>query len=320
MSYTNYTSFIGIDIAKDSFVANLYGDQKAHQFQNNAVGFKDFEKCYSEALKEALIVLETTGRYEWKALTFLVESGYRTHRVHAAQGQAYIRSLGQKNKTDLIDAKALAQYGKERHESLKLFKIPDESLEKLNLLIRRKNELMKMQHQEKMRLQAPANEGIQECVQEHLNYLESAIEVLQTEIDVLFENEQDLKNKLKIAQEIPGIGPKTGQALLALVPELGHLGRGVIASLVGVAPVAKDSGKSSGYRATAKGRESVKRVLFTSAMAAARSKSHLGEHYLALVARGKKKMVALMALMRKILVILNAKIRDYYKAQEALSS
>jgi transposase len=134
---------------------------------------------------------------------------------------------------------------------------------------------------------------------------------LETEINQLIQADPDKQAKQVILQEIDGIGPTTSNSLLALLPELGNVNRRQIASLVGVAPHPCESGKSVGYRQTQGGRQTVRSILFMAAMTAARSKGRLGEFYRKLIARGKKKMVALTALMRKIVVIANAKIRDW---------
>ena len=134
-------------------------------------------------------------------------------------------------------------------------------------------------------------------------------------INDLIDQEECLKERKKILKSIPGIGDIIANELVVRLPELGRLNRRQIASLVGLSPQANDSGKFSGYRSTYHGREGIKPSLFLAAMAARNSKSQLKEFYEQLTRRGKTKMVALTALMRKIIVIANARVRDHLVEQ-----
>lgn len=302
--------FSGVDIAKSTFVVGFTHKKSTEKFKNNLEGFEKFKEAYQDILNETLIVLETTGRYEWAFLKFLVKNGYSVHRAHAARVKSYMKSLGQRGKTDPADAKALAQYAQERRDTLTIFKIPDEILEQLNILSHRKFDVKKMIHQEKNRLKSPENDIIKDSIEALLTSLEEVLNQIQIKIDLIFKENEVLSAKLCAAIEIPGIAEETGKMLISLIPELGTLTKAKIASLVGVAPHPKDSGAHSGYRSIPKGREEAKRTLYLSSMAASKSKSPLGDFYRGLKARGKKPKVALVALMRKILIILNAKIRD----------
>jgi transposase len=122
-----------------------------------------------------------------------------------------------------------------------------------------------------------------------------------------------------VLQEIPGVGPIVSGALLALLPELGVINRKQIASLVGLAPYPYESGQKIGYRKTKGGRQDIRSLIFMSALTASRSKSRLGKFYQGLINRGKKPMVALTALMRKIIVIANGKLSDWYKLHPIVS-
>ena len=314
-SRLDYQFFIGIDIAKDSFVTASYAENQTHIFDNNLAGFEVFVKTYQAQLNQALIVLEVTGRYEMKLVKYLIQQGYHVHRARPLQVKNFIRSWGQKGKTDQIDAKALALYGKERRERLSVFQIKDDVLEKLDLLIKRRADLIEMQTKEKNRLKAPDNEFIQDSIQLMLSHIQNAIADVEKQIEDIMKNNESLQKKVQTAQKIPGIGKTSANNLIVSIPELGTLDRRKVASLIGLAPHPRDSGNKTGYRRTAKGREAVKRVLFMTAMAASQSKSSLGIYYRHLIENGKKPIIAIVALMRKILVILNAKIRDLIKEE-----
>jgi transposase len=311
-----YEHFIGIDIAKKSFVAACLNEKKTTSFSNDLSGFQKFCDYYKDILRKSFITLEMTGYYEMECAKYLVNQGFDVHRAHGYQIKNYTRSLGIKGKTDSSDAQVLAIYGKERHIKLMLFKCPTKKETELRMLLSRRSDLVKMSVQEKNRLQAPGNILIKDHIENVLSYLKEQIQIIESKIENLFEQDEELKLKAEVAKTITGIGPVLSKALVIGIPELGKIDRRSIASLVGVAPHPKNSGSFTGIRSTSRGREEIKRALCTAALSAARSKGEFGDFYRNLRARGKKPMVAVVALMRKILVVLNAKIRDFYKTQK----
>jgi transposase len=146
-------------------------------------------------------------------------------------------------------------------------------------------------------------ERLVRIINEEINEIDSRVKRL-IESDCLY------KEKKELMMQLPGIGEITASKLLALTPELGYMTRHGIANLAGVAPHPYDSGNIKGYRKTRGGREDIKKTLYVSALSAMRSKDKLGDYYRSLIARGKKSLVAMVALARKIIVILNARIRD----------
>jgi len=180
--------------------------------------------------------------------------------------------------------------------------------------------LKKILVQEKNR-QAGANVRIEikASLANIIKVLEAECKTLEEQIQICIEAEKEMQEKQEILTTIPGIGQKTACLLIALLPELGQVTRRQIASLVGVAPHPKESGVKIGYRCTKGGRRGRRSALFIAAMAASRSKGRLGEFYRSLIARGKKKMVTQIALLRKILVIANAKLKEYYAIKKAVT-
>lgn len=218
-------------------------------------------------------------------------------------------SYGIVAKTDAVDAFGLALYGYERHSKLDLFK--ENPHKKLLKLVQRRNDLKTMLVQEKNRLKAPDQEDFRKSFQTIIKALEAEMKKIDMDIEQLCREHVYFDDLRKVLKTIKGIGDIVATYLIALLPELGTIDRKKIASLAGLAPYANESGKKKGYRSTKGGREDIKPILFLAAMTAARSKSKLGEFYNKLINSGKKKMVALTALMRKILVIANAKVRDH---------
>lgn len=306
-----YNNFIGIDIGKLTFVVAEHKNKKIKEYENNLDGIEHFLKDYKQVLAKSFIVLETTGGYEMRLLLTLCEKGFAVHRANTRKVKNFIRSLGNGAKTDPLDSKALALYGYERHERLECFKPQSKQSLELYELTQRCSDLKFMLAAEKNRLKAPRIDYIKESCELMIDALTKQIDVLTVRINQIIRNDAVLQKKKEVLKTIPGIGEITANYLLVLLPELGTLNRKQIASLAGLAPIANDSGLYKGYRATGHGRTGVKPVLFMSAMAARNSNSWLKGFYNRLVDAGKKKIVALTALMRKIIVIANARIRDF---------
>lgn len=305
----SYTNFIGIDIGKFEFVVAIHGEKNVRVYDNTPLGIDQFLKKYKKLLPNALCVLEPTGGYEMRLLLCLAEEGFAVHRAHTRKVKNFIRSYGNEAKTDKLDAKSLSLYGFERSNSLEKFLLPSKNALNLYELVQRRHDLKQMLVAEKNRLQSPRSQTVKNSIHAVIDTITVELEALNTDVNMLIEDDVLLKERKKILKTIPGIGEIIANDLLVLLPELGHLSRKQIALLAGVAPISKDSGKKNGYRKTNYGRGGIKPMLFLAAMAARNSKSWLKEYYVSLIKRGKSKMVALTALMRKIIVIANARLR-----------
>lgn len=305
-----YSQFIGIDIGKFEVVVATSALKSTLTFPNTPIGLKDFLKPFKGLPGDTLVVLETTGGYEKLFLHGLCERKIAVHRANTRHVKAFIRSFGVKGKTDAIDAIQLAHYGQERHENLLLYQLDNER-EDLKSLAERRSDLTQMLVQEKNRLKSPSTSPrIAQSCQQAIEFLENQIETITTELGELISKDAELTEKKEILKTVPGIGEVLSSMLVVLLPELGQLNRRQIASLAGLAPHPRESGTKQGYRRTLGGWPGVKKLLFMAGMTATRSKSRLGDFYRAMVTRGKKKMVALVALMRKIIVIANARIKE----------
>jgi len=314
-----YLYHIGIDIGKDFFdvaiidakkVLTKINSKQAWKFSNNAEGYKEFSAEFSEFIDKSLVVMESTGGYEIALINHLLQCSIAVHRADPLTAKHFIRSLNLRAKTDKLDAIALAKYGLERSESLKLFTPKDEVSEEISILISYRKDLVAEKVQHENRLQHPRFQSIRKSILTILQSLKDEIEEIEKRINSLIQNSEVLQKKLEIVISIKGIGKVTAHSLIALMPELGKLTRREVASLAGCAPHPKDSGTIRGYRSIVGGREDVKRVLFMAAMCACRFNSELKDFYERLIANGKKKKVAIIAVMRKLVVIANARIRD----------
>lgn len=308
---SNYNTFIGIDIGKAEVVVGLHGSKTTQTFPNSIVGFKAFFKNYRKDLQTSLIVLETTGGYERLFLNALLDKQISVHRANTRHVKHFIRSWGQNGKSDALDAQALALYGFERHKTLTLFQKQDPLTLKLSALAQRRQDLTQMLVQEKNRLKSPqTNSLISESCKEMISALEKQLTSITKEIETIISSVPYYQTKKETLETIPGIGSVISSLLIAQLPELGQLNRRQIASLCGLAPYPCESGQKIGYRKTKGGRQQVRSTLFMAAMAARCSHSPLKAFYEKLIAKGKKKMVALTALMRKVIVIANAKLKE----------
>lgn len=305
-----YNNYIGIDIGKFNFVVSVYCQKKTQEYVNDPAGIKAFIKEFKKLLIGGLCILEATGGHEMRLLLTLCEHDFKAHRADARKVKNFIRSFGNDSKTDSLDAKALALYGYERAERLALFTPQSKQSLTLYELVQRRKDLKKMLVSEKNRFQAPRAEVIKESCRIMIESITSQIIAVTAEINLLIAKDITLSLKKEVLKTIPGIGDVTANELLILLPELGTLNRREIASLSGLAPRANDSGQFNGTRSIRHGREGIKPALFMAAMAARNSNSSLKTFYEHLVSSGKKKMVAITALMRKIIVIANARLKQ----------
>ena len=305
-----YHNFIGIDVGKNELYVAIYGGGKPVPYTNNKSGFAKLTKELKDSLKDALIVLENTGGYEAELIVYLQSKSLNVHRADTRKVKNFIRSTGKLCKSDPIDAAGIARYAKERHEELALYIQMDASSKKLLEASSRRDELIRARVQEKNRLKSPENKSMNDSHSAHIKFLDKEIKKIDAIQNKLVAENKTLKSKIKLlVDEIDGVGQVTAIQLLSKLPELGTLNRREIASLAGVAPHPNESGNKVGYRNTRGGRQAVRRILFMAAMTASRSKGVLGQFYKRLIDDKKRPMVALVAVMRKIVIMANAKLK-----------
>lgn len=308
---SEYSYYIGIDIGKNSFDVALHdGSNSANQFENTAQGIKKFMRTYQQKLPAAFVVLEATGGYENNLLKSLLKANSAVHRAHPLQAKHFIRSLGKRAKTDRLDALALARYGAERHQDLLLATERSESEEQFKTLLSRRDDLIAMRTQETNRFKSPAYASEKKHIKRVIDVLNDELKQLEIRMKAIISDSHELQKRKKVLLSMSGIGDTVANTLLGFLPELGKVTGKVIASLVGLAPHARDSGTLQGYRRTGGGRANIRKVLFLAALSASVHDKKLKEFYQRLLNKGKKPIVAIIAVARKLLVIANAKIRD----------
>lgn len=298
--------YVGIDVSKDTLEVAKLGKKPTEQFANTKRGIAKLVR-YLKQGKPKLIVVEATGGYEETVVWALFEAGLPVALVSPQRVRQYARAKGLLAKTDQLDAHILADFGKNIQP--RRFVGKSEERRRLSALVGRRNQLNDMLQAEKNRLRSSAVE-VKSSVNRNIAFLKTELKDLEAQIQAFLKAHEDLGEQEKLLRTTKSVGPVTAATLLADLPELGQLDRKQVAALVGVAPMNKDSGKKRGYRKTKGGRPDVRNVLYMSTLNGIQHNPILKPHYEQLVKRGKEKKVAITACMRKMLVILNAMMRD----------
>ena len=301
------TRFVGCDVGKAEIVVFDDASGKTTSLPNRAEALAAFAASLDSA---ALVVCEATGGYEAALLDAMVAAGRAVHRADARKVKAFIRSLGILGKSDSIDARALAQYGRERHDRLPRWQPREQQRNQLQLLVSMRRELVRERVAHRNRLQAPGAAPLKARLQRIIATLDTEITGIDADVRALIDACDTLTQTVRTLTNIAGIGHTTAAQLAALMPELGSLNRKQAAALAGLAPHPKQSGATNAYRRTRGGRPEVKHTLFMAALAAAKHNPALRTFYQRLKNNGKKPIVAIVAVMRKLIVIANARIRD----------
>jgi transposase len=298
--------YVGIDVSKEILEIAIFGEAGSWHIKNTAKHLTKLVDQFKE-LEPERIVLEASGGYERLAISILGQAGLPVALVNPQRARRFGQSTGKLAKTDRIDAQMLAHFG----QALRPAVHPgsSEQEEYLAALIKRRTQLMTTQTAEKNRLQT-ARLQVRERIVRHLEWLEAELDDIQEEIESLLNTNQEWCQKRELMESVPGIGAVTSFTLLAYLPELGTVDRKKIAALVGVAPFSHDSGKWHGKRFVHGGRAIVRSALYMATMSAYRYNPVIRKFYNSLILRGKPFKVAITACMRKLLVMLNAMIRD----------
>lgn len=304
------TSVVGIDVAKAHVDVHVLGSEfSPRRFDNEA----ESHSALVSALKPLgvrLVVMEATGGYETALACALQAAGLPVAVVNPKQARDFAKAMGRLAKTDAIDARMLAEFAEalSRRDDLADFIRPltDESQRDLAALVTRRRQLLAMMLSERQRMQL--------AVPKIRPSIEAMIEAIKAQLDeveaTMVGHVQEHFGKLDVLlRSTKGIGPVASATLIAELPELGRLNRREIAALVGVAPMANDSGTTRGRRRVQGGRFEIRRTLYMATLAAARHNPAIKLFYERLTSSGKLPKVALVACMRKLLTILNAMVK-----------
>jgi len=302
---TEPSTFVGCDVGKTSIVVFDSRTGKTRTVANQPAMLAELAASIDPC---ALVICEATGGYEAALLDAMVAAGRAVHRADARKVKAFIRSFGTLGKTDAIDAGALARYGEERHQRLTRWQPAERHRLELTALVMIRQDMVASRTAWSNRRNAPR--AMTMLIDPICQTLDVQIRAVEAAIETLLGSCEPLRASIATLRTIKGLGPVTAPALIALMPELGSLDRKQAAALAGLAPHPNQSGNRDGYRRVRGGRSDVKRLLFIPALTAARYDPKLSAFYQRLVDSGKKRIVALVAVMRKIVIIANARLRS----------
>jgi transposase len=298
--------FVGIDVSKGKVDVSIRPTGEAFEAPNDSAGVKELARRL-KALGPELIVLEATGGYEKLMARGLTEAGLPVRVVNPRQVRDFAKATGRLAKTDPLDAAVLALFAEALHPEVR--PLPDEQTEVLASLVARRRQLVEMRTAELNRI-GKARKGIRAQIKSHIDWLGKAIDRADKDLDDQIRRSPIYREFDEQLRSIPGIGDQTSRALLAYLPELGHLDRKQIAALVGVAPMNRDSGKLRGVRSIWGGRAAVRTALYMAALSAVRYNPAIRSFHDRLSAAGKRPKVVLTACMHKLLTIANAMARS----------
>jgi transposase len=299
-------TYIGVDVAKETL--EVAGETiSAFSLNNNAEGHGKLVVWLRKLKIPVRVICEATGGYEKALVWALLDAGIEVCRVTPSRVRHYARSIGRMAKTDRIDATLLAAYG--RQANPRLVEHPNPVHEHLRALFERRQQLVAQQTMETNRLQT-AHETLRPLLKKMLQFLEKQIAAVEQLIDQHIEKEVTLKPKIERLEQVTGVGRVTSTVLMAFMPELGTLEKGQASALVGVAPYNRDSGPIHGKRSIYGGRYQVRNILYMAATSATQHNPILRAFYQRLMKKGKLHKVATVAVMRKLIELLNHMLKN----------
>jgi transposase len=297
--------YVGIDIAKRTFDICSLAEQKLQQFENNTKGIRLAVGMLAR-LKPELIVMEATGGYEAMLAAELHAASLPVAVVNPRRIRDFARANGQLAKTDKLDAAAIAMFA-DRMRPPRQQQI-DQNSRLMKAMVARRHQLIGIRTAENNRLEHALDKVVARSINRMLKTIDREIEKVEMEIQEQLASMPELENKAQILHSAPGIGQTTATMLVTEMPELGRLNRRQIAMLIGAAPINRDSGTFRGKRMTGAGRRNVRSRLYMPTLVAIRHNPPIRRFYQHLLAKGKAKMTAIIACMRKLITILNTMV------------
>jgi transposase len=307
-------TYVGIDVSKDRLDVHVLPQGEAFFVERNGKGLA----VLVERLKSfapSLVAVEATGGFETTTAAAVAGAGLPLAVVNPAQVRHYAQALGKRAKTDPIDALVIARFAADVRPEPRA--LPDEATQFLADLVARRRQIVEMLQAERQREKRATAKRLKKSLARLIAALEKELAELDRDIDDAVRSSPVWRGKEDLLESVPGVGSKIAHTLIAGLPELGTLGRKQIASLAGLAPYTRQSGKWKGKSMIGGGRKDVRASVFMAAMVGARFNPVLKAFYARLVAAGKPKMVALIATARKLLTILNAILRGKTPWQSA---
>jgi len=297
-----------VDVSKGHLEVFVLPTGERFSVPNDDSGVEELLARLDEPSSPALVVLEATGGFERPVAAALAVSGLAVAVVNPRQARDFARATGKLAKTDRIDAESLARFAEAVCPAPR--PILDEEARALGEILARRRQLVGMLTAEKNRLLTATTRRVKKRIEAHIRWLEKELTRANGDLQEAIEESPVWRENEELLRGVPGVGPVLARTLLAELPELGELKNKQLAALVGVAPLNRDSGILRGRRTIWGGRGVVRAALYMGALVATRCNPAVKVFYERLLAAGKPKKVALVACMRKLLVILNAILRN----------
>jgi transposase len=300
-------TYVGIDVSKDRLDVHVLPQGDAFSVERNGKGLATLVERLS-SLAPSLVAVEATGGFESTTAAAVAGAKLPVVVINPAQIRHYALALGKRTKTDPIDAAMIARFAADTRPDVR--PLPDAMTQLLADLVARRRQIVEMLQAERQRQMRATVRSLKKSLARLIAALEKELNELDGEIDGMVRASPAWREKEDLLASVPGVGPMTARTLIGELPELGTLDRKRIASLVGLAPYTRQSGHWKGKSMIGGGRKTVRSALFMAALVAARHNPILKAFRDRLVASGKPKIVALVAVARKLITILNAIIRD----------
>ncbi len=297
----------GVDVSSSFLDVAVEPGGMYRRFDYNEAGFGELIVWLIER-EVGLVVLEATGGLEVKLVVALDDAGIGFHVANPRQVRDFARALGKLAKTDKIDAKVIVEYGVRMKPAAQV--LPSKNRQKLKAMVTRYSQLTQLRVAESNRLARMNDDEMRVMIEKMIEQINQQIEQVQVMMNEWVEDDAELSCEVDRIESVQGIGRLTSSRLVAMVPELGCCNRREIARLIGVAPVNRDSGTMRGKRTTGGGRSDVRKILYMPTIVATKHNPVIRETYLHLLAQGKPKMVALIACMRKLIIMINIMVRE----------
>jgi transposase len=308
------TIYVGIDVSKDRLDVHVRPSGEAFAVTRDGKGLNELiERLRS--LAPMLVAIEATGGFETIAAAAIAGAHLPLAVINPAQVRHFAQAVGKRAKTDPIDAAVIARFAEAVKPEPR--ELPDEAARLLAELVGRRAQVIEMLVAERQRDKRATAARVRKSIARHIATLEKELPAIDRDIDAMVRGSPVWREKEDLLVTVPGVGNTLARTFLAEIPELGRLTRRQIASLVGVAPYTRQSGQWRGKSMIAGGRAIARSGVFLAALSAIRCNPPLRAFYQRLLARGKSKMVALIAVARKLLTILNAMLRDKKQWQHA---
>jgi transposase len=309
-----FNHILAFEVSKHELVLHILPADNCERMANTPTAVRralkrERSRNLKLGLGALLIVCEATGGYERHVLDQAVALGLPVHRAHGSRTRLFARFQGHRAKTDAIDARLLARYAQTTPD-LPFYSPPGPELGALRALRRRRDDLLEMQRMELNRMEHALHPSVRASIEQHLVLLQAQVKTLEGEIATLIDTTEELRRKASLMNSVKGVGPSTIAACLAYLPELGTLSKAKVAAIAGLAPHANDSGQQRGHRHIGGGRKTLRAPLYMAALVATRFNPAIKRFAQALKARGKPQKIILTAVMRKLVVILNAVIKS----------